>query len=143
MSDILSDLSKAVNEEGVQDIKLEEEVEESKLDFQRVTNELKTATQEAKAISVKTIASYRRYLLLLLSNLLISTSLWNKFEQYIVSNLGSEAKMGLDPPCKDVPIWISSWIFTVYDIPDPNSGSRSYCQNKTYSHALKMMASNN
>lgn len=143
---VLQDMITASNEESVEDPDLEEEIEDSKLDFQTIHNEVKTATQEA--ISLKTINAYRRYVIY--SSLsqtyylfFINISLWNKFQQYVydnIDNVGNEGDKGLDPPCEEVPSWICAWIFINCDIPDKSSGSRSYCQNKTFSQALKMRA---
>ena len=60
MSNIFLDVVSAANEEQLEEPDLEEEIEDSKLDFQLVANEVKVATQEA--ISSKTISAYRGYI---------------------------------------------------------------------------------
>ena len=55
----LKDVVTATNKKEVKIEEIEEELKDSKLDFQCVMNELKTGTQES--ISAKTIAAYQRY----------------------------------------------------------------------------------
>ena len=66
--------------------------------------------------------------------------LWKQFAQYIAEFVGTEQTIDLDHPCQSVPLWISSWIFIECDIPDPKNNFRTYCKNKSFSHALKMRA---
>ena len=80
--------------EGIQnpkfeEMQLQEEIEDSKLDFLLVSNEVKQATQEA--ISIRTINQYQRYQLQFLSfnenlrtqaNHIIS-NLWEKFRSFV------------------------------------------------------------
>src|SRR5271169_6854978 len=97
MSSILLDVVSAANEEQLEEHDLEEEIEDSKLNFQVVTNEVKAATQEA--ISSKTISAYRGYSLLsncmssdpkdfpyqLLINIVCGTSFKNMFMTTLVT----------------------------------------------------------
>lgn len=67
-------------------------------------------------------------------------SLWNRFVQYVSNNVGCDAANALDTPSKTITDYITAWIYIECDIPEPQTGNRMHCQNKTYSHALKMRA---